>query len=101
MGRSYVYILASRSRVLYVGVTADLASRVSRHQQGKTGFISRYGILQLVYFEESDDVRSAIAREKQIKGWKRARKLALVESVNPEWRDLSQEQGFFLPMKRA
>ena len=80
----YVYILASRSRNLYVGVTNDLERRVYEHKRKLVpGFTTRYNIDRLVYFEATEDVQSAIAREKQIKGWLRSRKVSLIESVNP------------------
>ena len=86
----YVYVMASRSRVLYVGVTNDLARRVYEHKQSLTpGFTSRYHITRLVYFEEFTDIRDAIAREKEVKGWVRARKIRLIEERNPTWEDLS------------
>ena len=86
----YVYILASISRALYVGVTNDLARRVYEHKEGVVkGHTSRYRINRLVYFEQTNDVHAAIAREKQIKGWVRKRKVALIESANPGWKDLS------------
>src|SRR5213596_581657 len=85
-----VYVMASRSRVLYTGVTNDLAWRVNEHKQGLTpGFTSRYRITRLVYFEEFGAVRDAIAREKQLKGWVRARKVRLIEQRNPTWEDLA------------
>jgi len=88
----HVYIMASRSRVLYVGVTNDLARRVNEHKKGLvTGFTSKYNLNRLVYFEVFGDIREAIAREKQIKGWLRAKKIALIESVNPKWNDLSED----------
>ena len=92
--RSYwVYILASRSRVLYVGVTNDLARRLAEHRAGEGGaFTKRYHVHRLVYVEEHADVRDAIACEKTIKGWKRARKVALIEKSNPEWRDLGASE---------
>src|ERR1041384_1708619 len=87
----YVYIMASRSRVLYVGVTNDLARRVSEHKRGRNaGFTSRYRVTRLVYFEEFADVRDAIAREKAIKGWRRSRQGALIEGRNPSWNDLTE-----------
>lgn len=90
----YVYIMANRSCTLYVGVTSDLHQRVFQHKNKLLpGFTSRYRIDRLVYFEETPDIRDAIAREKQIKGWVRIKKLALIESVNPEWEDLSE--GWF------
>jgi len=86
----YVYIMASRSRVLYTGVTNDLARRVYEHGRSLTpGFRSRYHITRLVYFEEFGDVRDAIAREKQLKGWVRVRKIRLIEERNPTWEDLA------------
>ena len=86
----YVYIMASRSRVLYTGVTNDLARRVNEHKRSHTpGFTSRYRITRLVYFEEFGDVRDAIAREKQLKGWVRARKVRLIEQKNPTWKDVA------------
>jgi len=88
----YVYVMASRSRVLYTGVTNDLARRVNEHKQGLTpGFTTRYRITRLVYYEEFADVRDAIAREKQIKAWTRARRISLVEGGNPSWRDLAEQ----------
>ena len=98
MKRYYVYILTNPTRTLYVGVTSDLARRVYEHKNKLLGgFTDKYHITLLVYFEETTEVRSAIAREKQIKGWTRAKKIALVDSMNPEWKDLSEAEGFFLP----
>jgi putative endonuclease len=86
----YVYILASRSRNLYVGVTNDLERRVYEHKQKLLpGFTTKYNIDRLVYFEATEDVNVAISREKQIKGWLRRKKIALIRSVNPSWGDLS------------
>jgi putative endonuclease len=88
----HVYIMASASRVLYIGVTSDLVRRVREHKEKKVpGFTERYRATELVYFEPFGDPRLAIAREKQLKGWLRARKIALVESFNPQWRDLGAE----------
>jgi putative endonuclease len=85
-----VYIMGNRSGTLYTGVTNDLARRVHEHKQRLTpGFTSRYRMDRLVYFEETGDVEAAISREKQIKGWIRAKKLALVRASNPQWTDLS------------
>jgi putative endonuclease len=91
--RTYcVYIMASASRVLYTGVTNNLQRRVSEHRQRQVpSFSVRYNVRKLVYFEQFGDVRAAIAREKQIKGWLRAKKIALIESLNPGWKDLSTE----------
>ncbi|MCJ7511936.1 MAG: GIY-YIG nuclease family protein [Anaerolineales bacterium] len=91
--RSYfVYILSNRSRTLYVGATNDLERRIYEHKHNLVpGFTSRYRIDRLVYFEETGDVQAPIAREKQLKGWLRAKKVALIESVNSTWEDLSAE----------
>jgi putative endonuclease len=86
----YVYIIANRSKTLYTGVTNNLEQRIYEHKHHLiAGFTSKYHLTHLVYFEETSDVDAALAREKQIKGWLRVKKLALIESVNPEWRDLS------------
>ena len=88
----YVYIMASRSRVLYTGVTNDLARRVNEHKRRLTpGFTRRYRITRLVYFEEFADIGAAIAREKQVKAWTRARRITLVEGRNGCWRDLAED----------
>ena len=88
--KSYgVYILASRTRVLYIGVTNDLERRAAEHRSGEGGaFTRRYRVHQLVYAEEYPDVNDAIAREKELKGWTRAKKVALIERMNSRWRDL-------------
>ncbi|MCM2272429.1 MAG: GIY-YIG nuclease family protein [candidate division Zixibacteria bacterium] len=93
MPMSYVYIMTNkRNTVLYTGVTADLARRVAQHKAGQGGdFTSRYRATKLVYFESFEDITLAIAREKQIKGGSRARKIYLVEKENPNWNDLSGE----------
>ncbi|HEY6066796.1 MAG TPA: GIY-YIG nuclease family protein [Thermoanaerobaculia bacterium] len=86
----FVYVLASRSRVLYVGITNDLERRVFEHKHKLiSGFTADYDIDRLVYFECTPDVWAAIRREKQLKGWLRRRKIALIESTNPRWDDLS------------
>ena len=85
----YVYIMASRSRVLYTGVTNDLVRRVEEHKRGLTaGFTSRYRVSRLVYFEPFGDVMAAIQREKTMKKWKRDWKINLIESNNRHWIDL-------------
>ena len=88
----YVYMMSNASKTLYVGVTNDLPRRVMEHRN-KTGsaFVRKYNVTRLVYFEETEDVGAAIAREKQIKGWLRSKKVALIEPANPEWGDLSRE----------
>ena len=85
----YVYILSSRFRTLYVGVTNDLQRRVLQHRERRAGsYTARYRITMLLYYETYSDPTTAIAREKQIKGWRRDRKDALIEVMNPEWRGL-------------
>lgn len=92
MSRNYcVYILASRSRNLYVGVTSNLEQRLVEHRDGLVaGFTTRYRIFRLVAFEVFGDVTAAIAREKEIKGWRREKKIRLIERANPTWADLAE-----------
>jgi putative endonuclease len=91
MKNYWTYIMMNRAGTLYVGVTNDLERRVWEHKQGSVpGFTSKYRIDRLVYCEEGSDIHAAIAREKQIKGWLRRKKIELVESVNPLWVDLSE-----------
>jgi putative endonuclease len=86
----HVYILASRSRVLYTGVTRDIERRVREHKAGDNdGFTKRYRVQRLVFFESFRDVRAAIAREKQLKLWRRDKKVMLIEAQNPTWEDLA------------
>ncbi len=90
MKEYYVYIMTNRSGTLYTGVTGDLEARVHQHKQKLVpGFTSRYNITRLVYFESTTDVHAALAREKEIKAWRRDKKTKLIESANPDWRDLS------------
>ncbi len=90
--RYYVYILASRSRTLYTGVTNHLIRRVYEHKQGLVGgFTYRYRIHRLVYFEVFPYVLNAIAREKEIKAWRREKKIALINACNPAWDDLAAD----------
>ena len=85
-------MMASRSRTLYVGVTGDLLKRVFQHKwKEHEGFTARYNCDRLIWFERHQDVQRAIAREKELKGWRRARKIALIESANPTWADLSRD----------
>ena len=87
-----VYIMTNKSRTLYTGVTNNLERRVFEHKRKMVpGFTSKYNIGILVYYEQFPDVREAIGREKQIKGWLRAKKIALIESMNPTWADLSAD----------
>jgi putative endonuclease len=97
----HVYIMASASRVLYIGVTGDLLRRVVEHKLMRVhGFTARYRVTELIYFEAFGDIRTAIAREKQLKGWLRTRKIALIESFNPHWRDLAAELQSPTPYKK-
>ena len=91
MKQYYVYIMTSKSGTLYTGVTSDLGVRVYQHKN-KTfpGFTKKYNVNRLVYFETFSQVQDAIAREKSIKGWLRKKKIALIESTNPTWADLSE-----------
>jgi putative endonuclease len=93
--RYYVYLLTNKNdKVMYVGVTNNLERRVHEHKTKMVrGFTDKYNVNKLVYFEETDDVRAAIAREKEIKKWRREKKNNLVVAVNPEWKDLSD--GWF------
>jgi len=88
----HVYILASATGVLYVGVTNNLERRIAQHKEKRLpGFTKRSSVTRLVYFEAYGDVRNAIAREKEIKAWRREKKLALIRSMNPSFRDSSQD----------
>jgi len=98
MGKQYyVYIMTNRSGTLYVGVTNDLERRVHEHKTRRVeGFTKKYHLTTLVHYEAGVDIREAIAREKQLKGWRRSKKLALIGASNPKWNDLSEgwtEQG--------
>ena len=88
----FVYIMTKRSKTLYTGVSNNLMRRVREHKMG-TGsyFAAKYKVDRLVYFERFEDIHNAIEREKRIKGWLRIKKIALIVSINPAWRDLSQE----------
>jgi putative endonuclease len=90
MGTYYVYILTNRSRTLYTGVTNELERRVQEHKEGRgSAFTRKYKINRLVYYEAFPTALEAIAAEKRIKGWTRAKKIALIESINADWHDLS------------
>ncbi len=89
---AHVYIMANWSRTLYIGVTAHIERRVYEHKHGAVdGFTSRYRLTRLVYVEEAPTIVEAIAREKQLKGWRRDKKVALIEHLNPNWDDLSAD----------
>jgi putative endonuclease len=93
MRRYFVYILTNRHcGVLYVGVTNDLHRRIFQHRsKAVPGFTREYGVVRLVYFEEYASITEARARERSLKRWRRAWKLALIDKVNPEWRDLAED----------
>jgi putative endonuclease len=93
-GNFYAYILAGESAVLYTGMTNDLQRRMREHRAKLIpGFTKRYNVTKLVWFEVHGNAGSAIEREKQIKNWSRAKKIALVERSNPHWTDLSAKLG--------
>ncbi len=88
----YVYIMSSLSGTLYTGISKDLKRRVYEHKHKLIdGFTKTYNVTRLVYFEETLDVKSAIAREKEIKHWRRSKKIVLIEGLNPTWLDLAQD----------
>ena|SRR2546430_6647406 len=90
----HVYIMSNQSRTLYVGVTSDLETRVRQHKAKQIpGFTAKYNVTWLVYYEEFPEAIQAIEWEKRIKGWTRAKKLALIDEMNPRWEDLSE--GWF------
>lgn len=90
----FVYILASLSGTLYTGITNSIYYRTLQHKSKETpGFTSKYDVSRLVYYERFNDVRAAIRREKEIKGWTRKKKIALVESMNSKWKDLAEGWG--------
>ena len=92
----YVYILASQKNgTLYTGVTNSLGERIAQHKRGEgSGFSAKYGVKRLVWYEEHFDIRDAIEREKQIKRWRRAWKIALIEEHNPDWNELFRGAGW-------
>lgn len=91
-GSYFTYIMASRSHTLYIGVTGEMQKRAFEHKWGEhAGFTERYNCDRLVWFEVHQDVQKAIAREKQLKGWRREKKIALIQKTNPAWDDLSRD----------
>ena len=91
MKEYYVYIMASKSKVLYIGVTNDLERRLWEHKEKIVkGFTAKYNVDRLVYFEQYGDIYEAISREKQLKNWHRQWKINLIEKTNPDWKDLSE-----------
>jgi putative endonuclease len=94
MKQSWVYILSSKTGTLYIGVTSDIYKRILQHKTRETpGFASRYDCDRLVHLEEFAHILSAISREKELKGWRRSKKLSLIEANNPQWRDLAANWG--------
>jgi putative endonuclease len=92
MGKFYVYILANKAGTIYTGVTNDLERRVREHKAGTlAGFTKKYKVALLVYYEEFEYVHDAIAREKQIKAYRREKKDALINEFNPKWEDLAKD----------
>jgi putative endonuclease len=90
----WVYIMASLSGTLYIGITGRFTVRVLQHKAGEVeGFSGQYKCNRLVYYESFDDVKKAIAREKQLKGWRRAKTIALIEKMNPRWEDPAEHWG--------
>jgi putative endonuclease len=90
----WVYIVDSLTGTLYIGMTNSIDRRIAEHKEGTfEGFASQYGCNRLVYWENFDDVRKAIDREKQLKGWRREKKIALIETLNPSWKDLAKDWG--------
>ncbi|MGB6385405.1 MAG: GIY-YIG nuclease family protein [Terriglobales bacterium] len=90
----WVYIVASHTGTLYIGMTNNLYVRLAQHKSGEIeGFSSKYHCNRLMYWETFDDVLNAIDREKQLKGWRRAKKIVLIESKNPRWEDLGEKFG--------
>ncbi len=92
--RFWVYIMASKSGTLYIGITNNIEVRVAQHKSAQfEGFSSKYGCDRLMCYEQFQNVLHAISREKQLKGWRRSKKIALIESVNPRWQDLAEHWG--------
>jgi putative endonuclease len=90
----YIYIVSSNSGTLYIGITKNLYRRILQHKAGKIqGFTATYHCNRLVYYESFNEVQKAIAREKQLKGWTRRKKIALIESANPRWQDIAEKWG--------
>ena len=86
----YVYITASRTKVLYTGVTSDLTSRIIQHKDKRlNGFTKKYNVSRLVWYNETNDIQTVLEWEKKIKGWSRKKKIDMIEKNNPQWQDLS------------
>jgi putative endonuclease len=92
MNEYWVYIMSNVSKTLYIGITNNLQRRIQEHKLGMTpGFVEQYNIKKLVHMESTNDIYSALNREKQLKGWSRSKKINLIESSNPNWNDLSDK----------
>lgn len=92
MRQPVVYVMASATgRALYVGITTDMSRRLAEHRTGKVAHTTKYRINRLIFIEAHETAPDAIAREKQLKGWRRSKKIALINRANPDWRDLSGE----------
>lgn len=92
MRQPVVYVMASATgRALYVGITTDMSRRLAEHRTGKVAHTTKYRINRLIFIEAHETAPDAIAREKQLKGWRRGKKIALIDRANPDWRDLSGE----------
>jgi putative endonuclease len=88
----YIYLLSNISKIIYIGVANNLERKVFEHKSmRRDGFTKKYNLHMLVYYDETDDIGRAIEREKQLKGWTRQKKVALIESINPRWKDLSKD----------
>jgi putative endonuclease len=98
----YVYILTNSAGVLYIGITHDMSKRLWEHVHNRVdGFASHYNLDRLVFFEIFPTATEAIAREKQLKGWRREKKAALIATTNPSWRDLSGRFPYLLPVDKS
>ena len=92
MKKYYIYIMSSMSGTLYTGITSDLEKRVYQHKHKLAdGFTKKYNVDRLVYYEETTEIKVALEREKEIKGWRRSKKIDLIESLNPSWKDLAED----------
>jgi putative endonuclease len=95
MPAGYTYIMGSTTGTLYIGVTSAFDTRIRQHKNGAfEGFSKKYACTRLLHCELFDDIRTAIAREKQLKGWRREKKLNLIRTTNPEFKDLAEKQGW-------
>ena len=94
MKPGYTYIMGSDTGVLYIGVTSDIYTRVHQHKNGTfEGFSKTYNCTRLLYYEQHEDINRSIAREKQLKGWRREKKLTLIRTINPTFKDLAEQWG--------